>query len=456
MELFGTDGIRGRVGQEPITYQDAHQIGMAAAAQLNLEGGRVLIAGDTRASSPELMEAIAEGIAQLGGRVELLDTFTTPGLGLRVAQTDAAAGVMITASHNKHSKDDPRQRWNGIKILGSDGHKVPDADQEGIEALYGTLIPYSNHNKGEIRSGARDEHVAAYLAHLIGLVDGRQIFSDMSIGLDTAHGAATKFAPELVAMLGGAAKLKVIGGKPDGWNINDGYGATHTEAISGLVTAHKLDLGAAFDGDADRMLGADQYGRLIDGDMAVYVGARVRNLARVAMTIMANGGVIRGLENHGIGVAVTPVGDRHIVMEIDKSRNTPTPITYGGEQSGHIVDTEVGPIGDGMGTLVRLVDAAQRSGRSLTEWRTEFEELLLPQTLSSPRVTDKVAALQHPEVVAFLGRAQQRVGTRGRVISRMSGTGDEIRLLVEHDDPVVVKDLIEEFNATVASTGLAA
>lgn len=448
--MFGTDGARGLVGVSPITFEGAEQMGRAMGAHFNLEGKNTLVGGDPRESRRMLTEGIAAGITAVGGNVIIIDVMTTPGIALNVRDdNDIDAGVILTASHNPHDRNDPNKRWNGIKILGRKGDKLDDDQEDAIEALFNTEIRDAD-VKGKITSSdeAKAKYAEHYLDHLVQTVGGRQIFEGMHVGLDTAHGASTGFAQELVRRLG-ARRITSIGDQPDGYNINEGVGATHTEGLEELVVAEGLDVAAAFDGDADRCFIIDKYGRPIDGDLAVTIGAIANGHERVALTIMTNGGIVKWLKENGIDVERTKVGDRYILEAMRRSAGTRAPITLGGEQSGHVINDEVGPTGDGMGTFIGTVDAAQRSGTTLEDWYDKSKEHLMPQELTSIAVTDKAGACNDPRVLDLVARAKEAVGDDGSVSLRPSGTGHEVRLMVESDDPSVVKEYTQEFTTII-------
>lgn len=412
-ELFGTDGVRGEAGTR-LTAELALALGRAATEQAGGEGRKVLIIRDTRESGEMLEAALAAGIASAGGEVLLGGVLPTPAAPLLIRQYGLDLGVVVSASHNPY-------RDNGIKFFGADSLKLSDETEEAIEARLEEPGPPPS-APGRIREfhGTGED----YLRSLEGRFSDLDL-SGVSIALDCANGASHRVAPEIFRRLG--AEVTVIGAEPDGRNINDGVGSTHVEALAERVSADGLDLGFAFDGDADRVLAVDRAGQVVDGDELIALAAlHLRSEDRlgggVAVTVMTNYGFHTAMRDAGIEVAITDVGDRY-VLEALLDRGW----SLGGEQSGHIIDTGFVPSGDGIASALLTLEALK--GSDLAE-RSAMSRL--PQKLVNVKVTDKAAALAAVEEPA--SRESEGLEGRGRVLVRASGTEELVRVMVEAPD----------------------
>ncbi|HEX7309691.1 MAG TPA: phosphoglucosamine mutase [Gaiellaceae bacterium] len=391
---FGTDGVRGIMG-ESLTPELVEKLGKAVA--LWSGRGRVFVGRDTRASGIELEEALATGIASAGGSAVLAGVLPTPAVALLALDV----GAVITASHNP-------PEYNGVKFFDRDGQKLTDASEEQIEALLDADPP----GGGEINR--IDVANDSYLEHIV-----ERFGSDltgMKIGVDCANGAYSDIAPRAFEQLG--AEVTAIGVEPDGTNINQGYGATDLRALQHTVTSNSLDLGVAFDGDGDRMLAVDENGAVVDGDHIVAILALHLGAELVAVTVMSNLGLLRLLDERGIRVVTTPVGDRYVLEALREHDGV-----LGGEQSGHIIYLRDHVTGDGLAAALLLCDAIR--GRPLSEAAAVMptfpqvkENLPLAGTLPQ-RLLDEVE------------RINSELDGAARVLVRASGTEPVVRLLAE-------------------------
>ena len=409
---FGTDGVRGVVGAD-LTPDLVERIGKAAT--LWSSGGRVLVGRDTRASGPELEQAVARGIVSAGGVAVLGGVLPTPA----VAFLADELGVVVSASHNP-------PEYNGVKIFRSGG-KLVDEQEEEIEALLdgqaaggGTI---------EERTGAAD----AYLAHV--LASCGSDLTGMRIGLDCANGAFAALAPGSFSQLG--AEVHAIGTKPDGSNINVGCGATDLGALQHLVTSETLDLGLAFDGDGDRMLAVDGEGDVVDGDRILAVLALALGVDVVAVTVMTNLGFHALMEENGVRVVTTPVGDRYVSEALRREGGL-----LGGEQSGHVIWLGNHPTGDGLAAGLLLCRALD--GRRLAD-----AAAVMPRF---PQVVRNLAVARRELTQTILDesdRLNAELGSSGRVLVRPSGTEPVVRVLAEAENAADAEKLCASIAALV-------
>jgi phosphoglucosamine mutase len=418
---FGTDGIRGVAG-ERLTAELAVQVGRATAAVLSRRSGPhplVVIGRDTRLSGPMLEAALTAGLTSGGARVQLAGVIPTPGLAALVGRRGADAGVVISASHNPYAD-------NGIKLFSAAGTKLSDEDEAEIEEHLGCRdLPSSvgaDFGGVETLGAAVDEYVGDLVALLPLDVSG------LRIALDCANGAMHRAAPLALAQSG--AEVTVLFDRPDGTNINAGCGSTHIGALQEVVAGDGFDLGLAFDGDGDRVLAVDAAGDLVDGDFIIAILARhLKSRGRlrddtVVTTVMTNLGFHLAMEREGIGVLVTPVGDRYVVAEMLKGD-----FLLGGEQSGHIINREVSTTGDGLATALLLLQALREMDVPLAEAATVMERL--PQKLVNVRVRDLAELDGAAAVWAAVDAESRRLEGRGRVLVRPSGTEPLVRVMVE-------------------------
>jgi phosphoglucosamine mutase len=415
-QLFGTDGVRGRAGHF-LTAELTLKLARAAVGRLNSERPQVLIIRDTRESGEMLESAIAAGVAAAGGDAWLAGVLPTPAAPLLIRGHGLDMAAVISASHNPYED-------NGIKLFAADGFKLHDDAEHAIEAELEQPPPPPAH-VGRIRpfEGALED----YLSRL------QERFSALDLGgtriaLDCANGATFQAAPEIFRRLG--ASVEVIADQPDGININLRCGSTHLEGLIERVTEGNYDAGFAFDGDGDRVLAVDRSGAVVDGDELVALAAtHLRAQGRlsgngVAVTVMTNYGFHRAMDEAGIEVATTAVGDRYVLEELRRRK-----WALGGEQSGHIIDLGFGPSGDGIASALLTLEAL--GGGDLAD-RDAMDKL--PQRLVNIRAHDRAgltAAMAEPGVEEAIAREGAGLAGRGRVLVRASGTEPLIRVMVE-------------------------
>jgi phosphoglucosamine mutase len=410
---FGTDGVRGRVGDE-LTPELVLALGRAAARVLG--GDRFLVGRDPRRSGPLLEGALTAGLAAEGATVERLGVLPTPAVAA-LAAAEGVPGAVISASHNA---------WvdNGVKLFGAGGRKLDDAAEARLEAeLDRPAAPRSGEAIGAVVD--RADAAAGYVDRLVGTLDGRRL-DGLSVVLDCANGAASAVGPTALRRLG--ADVDVIAADPDGRNINDGCGSTAPGALAERVLAVGADAGLAVDGDADRVVAVDAQGRVVDGDHLMAVCAldlAERGLLAertVVVTVMTNLGFRLAMAEHDVRVVETPVGDRYVLEALESGR-----WSLGGEQSGHVIFRDLATTGDGLLTGIQVLDAVRRSGRSLGDLAAVMRSL--PQVLRNVPVARRgldVGAVLAGEVAAEEARLGQ-----GRVLLRPSGTEPVVRVMVE-------------------------
>lgn len=429
--LFGTDGVRGPAGAV-LTAELALRLGRAAVLGGIASGRprsddpgdgsasagrpRVLIARDTRESGPMLEAAFAAGAAASGADVFVAGVLPTPGAALLVRRLGFDLAAVISASHNPFAD-------NGIKLFGPDGRKLPDAGEARVAELV-ELLPDADTRRTDIGTispllGATEDHLRALDERFSGLG-----LSGMRVALDCAHGATVDVAAEAFRRRG--ADVVVLGDRPDGRNINAGVGSTHPEALVRLVADQSCSIGFAFDGDGDRMLAIDHTGRVYDGDellalIAVHLRAAGRLTGGVAVTVMSNYGFHSAMEAAGIPVAITPVGDRHVMQALDAQG-----WNLGGEQSGHLIETGFVPSGDGVAAALLVTEAL--GGERLAD-RQAMERL--PQVLRNVPVADRDAAMADAGFLDAVSAADAELTGRGRVLVRASGTEQLVRVMAE-------------------------
>jgi len=414
-KYFGTDGVRGVVGED-LTAQLVEQLGRAST--LWVGGGAVFVGRDTRGTGPELERAFASGVASAGGHAVLAGVLPTPAVALLALDL----GVVISASHNP-------PEYNGVKFFRKDGSKLGDEDEEAIEALLDA--PPNEPERGQVDT--LEVAVDSYLDLVI-----ERFGSDLAglrIGVDCANGAYSGIAPRAFEELG--AEVVAIGVDPDGSNINVGCGATDLRALQALVRNQGLDLGVAFDGDGDRMLAVDEQGDSLDGDQIVSVLALALGVDLVAVTTMTNMGFHRLMDQHGIRVVVTDVGDRYVLEALKREGGV-----LGGEQSGHVIYLDGHVTGDGLAAALLLCGAAR--GRSVSEAAAVMERL--PQAKENVRVANRQLSdrIRHE-----VDRVNGELEGHGRVLVRPSGTEPVIRVLAEAETDEAAAALCASISALV-------
>jgi phosphoglucosamine mutase len=411
---FGTDGVRGVVG-ESLTPELVERLGRAAT--LWSRGGGVFVGRDTRASGPELEEAFGRGIVAAGGNAVLAGVLPTPAVALLALDL----GAVISASHNP-------PEYNGVKLFDSEGQKLTDAAEEEIEALLDA--PFEG-SRGEIdRVGVATD---SYLEHIVERFGSD--LSELRIVVDCANGAYSGIAPEAFERVG--ASVTAIGSDPDGTNINVGCGATDLRILQQTVTKSGADLGVAFDGDGDRILAVDGAGEVVDGDQILAILMLHLEVDVVAVTVMANLGLHRLAEQHGIRVVTTDVGDRYVLEALRREGGL-----LGGEQSGHIIYLRDHVTGDGLAAALLLCGALE--GRTLAEAAAVMPRY--PQA----RVDVRVARREIPPAVADeVARMNAALDGKGRILVRPSGTEPVIRVLTEAETPAQAEEACATISALV-------
>jgi phosphoglucosamine mutase len=434
---FGTDGIRGVAG-DLLTPEFAAQVGRAAAVVVGRKSGPrplFLIGRDTRTSGPMLEAALTAGLTAGGAVVEITGVLPTPALAMLVPRRGAAAGVVISASHNVYSD-------NGIKFFASSGLKLSDEEEAEIEAYMAHHAIVSLEGRGfgtyELTTGAVETYVDEIVRRLPLSLSG------LRIALDCANGAMSEAAPRAFARSG--ADVSVISAAPNGTNINAECGSTHLAALQAKVVADGCDLGLAFDGDGDRVLAVDASGAVVDGDFIMAILARhlkQRGGLRgdtVVTTVMTNLGFHQAMGREGIAVQVTPVGDRYVVADMCKGD-----FVLGGEQSGHIINRDISTTGDGLATACLLLQALTELDVPLAEAARVMTRL--PQHLVNVRIRDVKALEGAAPVWDAVAVESARLEGRGRVLVRASGTEPLVRVMVE----APTQDEVDEVCARLAA-----
>ena len=438
--LFGTDGIRGVVGSE-LTTELARLVGRALVGVLPKgDDGRsfILVGMDTRISSGMLADSLIEGICEAGGDAVNIEVCSTPAVAYLVRKHRFDAGVMISASHNPWE-------YNGIKIFGADGFKLNDLLEERIEELI--LDGKDEFIPAEIPGSLKyiDSAIEEYTEYLIGC--GVSL-KGLRIGIDCANGSAASTAERVFSGLG--AECCMLADQPNGTNINKGCGSTHLEGIKALVKENGLDVGIAFDGDADRCLAIDETGREIDGDFILAIlASKLKDEGclsgnTLVGTVMSNLGLVKFCERNGIDFLATRVGDRYVLEALNERG-----LSLGGEQSGHIILRELSTTGDGQLTAVYLLSHIKESGKSLSTLATIMKKY--PQYMINLHAdADGKSALKTDEVIKeIISESEKEMGEHGRILIRPSGTEPLIRVMTEGDDPEIAERICKDLSQRI-------
>ncbi|WP_138438759.1 MULTISPECIES: phosphoglucosamine mutase [Marinobacter] len=441
-KYFGTDGIRGRVGESPITPEFMLRLGWAAGQAFKRDGQRnsVLIGKDTRLSGYMFESALEAGLAAAGVDVKLLGPMPTPAIAYLTRTFRASAGIVISASHNPHHD-------NGIKFFSAAGTKLDDALETEIERWLDQ--PLEVCASGELGKASRvDDAPGRYVEFCKSTVPNEFSLDGMKIVLDCAHGATYHVAPKVFRELG--ANVSVIGGEPDGLNINLNVGSTELGALKQAVVSRGADLGIAFDGDGDRVLMVDRDGTEVDGDELLYViacqrFAEGRLKGGVVGTLMTNLGVELALREQGIEFERAKVGDRY-VME----RLIANDWVLGGEGSGHMVIRDCTSTGDGIVSALQVLLAVGKSGKPLAELRRTMSKL--PQTMVNVRVAERFDPHSREDIVSAVRKAESELGEAGRVLLRASGTEPLIRVMTEGQDAQTIARIANELAVVVENS----
>lgn len=438
-KYFGTDGIRGRVGEYPITPEFMLKLGWAAGQAFKRDGQRnsVLIGKDTRLSGYMFESALEAGLSAAGVDVKLLGPMPTPAIAYLTRTFRASAGIVISASHNPHHD-------NGIKFFSAAGTKLDDALEAEIERWLDKPIEVCEPT--ELGKASRvDDAPGRYVEFCKSTVPNEFTLDGMKIVLDCAHGATYHVAPKVFRELG--ARVSVIGGDPDGLNINLNVGSTHLDALKAAVKEKDADLGIAFDGDGDRVLMVDRDGSEVDGDELLYVIASQRFAedrlkGGVVGTLMTNLGVELALKEIGIEFERAKVGDRY-VMERLLANNW----VLGGEGSGHMVVRDCTSTGDGIVSALQVLLSVWKSGKTLADLRQGMSKL--PQKMINVRVQQRFDPFSRDDIVAAVHKAETELGGAGRILLRASGTEPLIRVMAEGQDASQILRVVEELAKVV-------
>ena len=441
--FFGTDGIRGTVGKEPITPDFALRLGHAVGRVLKRHGSNplVLIGKDTRISGYVLESALESGLISAGASVMLLGPIPTPAVAYLTRAQRADLGIVVSASHNPYPD-------NGIKFFSAQGTKLPDAWELEVEAALAEAPQWVG-SAGLGRAQRLDDAAGRYIEFCKSTFDHALSLRGLRIVVDAANGAAYQIAPKVFHELG--ADVSAIGCTPDGLNINDGVGATHPRALMAAVREQGADYGIAVDGDADRLQMVDASGRLHDGDELLYVLALARAkaagaarpagaLAGVVGTLMTNLAVEQALTGHGFGFARANVGDRYVLEEMQRRG-----WILGGEGSGHLLVLDKHTTGDGLISALQVLQACVQQGASLTELLTGVQ--LFPQVLLNVKLKPGEDWTQNTRLKETTRAVEAQLGTRGRVLVRASGTEPLLRVMVEASDEALARSAAERMAA---------
>jgi phosphoglucosamine mutase len=446
---FGTDGIRGRVGQEPITPEIVLKLGWAAGLVLggmHDDRAHVLIGKDTRVSGYLLESALESGFSAAGVDVSLLGPMPTPGIAYLTRTARASAGIVISASHNPYHD-------NGIKFFGSDGTKLPDEIEIAIEQTM--LQPMRTADSAALGKAERYRHAAGrYIEFCKSTFPSRQSLDELTIIVDCANGAAYQIAPAVFAELG--ANVIAMADEPDGFNINQDCGSTRPATLQKMVRDKGAHVGIALDGDGDRVIMVDANGVCVDGDQILYVIGLARHASGalrggVVGTLMTNFGLERAFAERGIPFKRAAVGDRYVLSLLQAQG-----WELGGESSGHVICLDKSTTGDGIITALQVLTVMVESGKTLAELTTNMQ--VFPQTIVNVALPTAAGAagatfdLQgSPRISRALRAAEAELADRGRVVLRASGTEPVIRVMVEASDPELVQRLCQELAETVKS-----
>ncbi len=446
-KYFGTDGFRGEANVN-LTADHAFRIGrflghyFASRKEGSDEPAKIIIGKDTRRSSYMFEYSLVGGLVASGADAYLLHVTTTPSLAYITRIDGFDCGIMISASHNPYYD-------NGIKLINSKGEKMDEGVTDLIEAYLdsGDTLPYAQKEK----IGRTVDYVSGrnrYIGYLISL--GLFSFKGMKVGLDCANGSAHSIAKAVFDALG--ATTFVINAEPNGTNINLNAGSTHIEALQQLVREKNLDVGFAYDGDADRCLCVDEKGDVVDGDAILYIyGKYMKEKGffdnnTVVTTVMSNFGLYKAFDELGIDYAKTAVGDR-FVYEYMTEHNC----KLGGEQSGHIIFSKYATTGDGILTSLKMMEVMLSSKKTLSQLKEGFN--VYPQLLVNVRVNDKQKALSDPDVTESIRKAEEKLGDSGRILVRESGTEPLIRVMAEASTPELCKECVDMIVGTIKEKG---
>ena len=437
--LFGTDGIRGVANVSPMTADLAMKVGIGAAHIFRNRHRRpkIIIGKDTRLSGYMIEYALTAGICSMGVDVLLVGPLPTPGIAYITSSMRADAGIVISASHNTYE-------YNGIKIFAGDGYKLPDETEEYLEDLIvsGKIDGLPRPSAAEIGGARRiDDALGRYIVYLKTAFPRTLSMEGLRVVIDCAHGAAYRVAPRVFEELG--AQVIVTGARPDGKNINQACGSLHPGKMADLVREHGADVGFALDGDADRVLFADETGEILDGDqlMAIcathFIANNTLKEKTLVATVMSNLGLEVAIRRQGGKMLRTPVGDRYVVERMREGD-----YNLGGEQSGHMVFLDYSTTGDGILSALQVLSVMLREEKPLSELKRVMEHY--PQTLINVPVQQRRSMEEIPELVTLKENLEKQLGSDGRLLIRPSGTEPVMRVMVEGVDGALIETIAQE------------
>ncbi|MBR1374877.1 MAG: phosphoglucosamine mutase [Cardiobacteriaceae bacterium] len=439
-QFFGTDGVRGRVGTATMSPDFVMHLGWAVGKMLadkGYAGEKVLIGKDTRISSYMFENALVAGLSAAGMDIHLLGVMPTPGIAYFTRTFHAAAGIVVSASHNPY--DD-----NGVKVFARGGYKLSDEQEELIEKYLARpmkLVPSAQLGKAYRITGARER----YIEFCKNSVPLNLQFEKLKLIVDCANGATYAVAPDVFRELG--SRVIAINAEPNGCNINAGCGSTHIETLQRKVREEQADLGIAFDGDGDRVIMVDKNGQVLDGDVLLYIIAKFRqnrgeDLHNIVGTQMSNYGLERALEKLGIKLHRTKVGDRYVLEKLNELG-----ARVGGENSGHIICLDRNSTGDGIITALQVLAAVLDMNKTVQEITADLH--LTCQILKNVAVSDKKTALENSAVQEAIAAAETEIAGKGRLLIRPSGTEPIIRVMAEGDDEGFLEKIVDGLIAVI-------
>jgi len=441
-KYFGTDGVRGKVGEAPLTVDFALRLASAAARVLAPDGGSVLIGKDTRLSGYMFESALEAGFVAAGVDAVLIGPLPTPGVAYMTRHFGCRFGVVISASHNPYED-------NGIKFFDDQGSKLSDEAEQRIEAGI-EQPPTTRESRALGRASRVDKTRKAYQDFCISTMPGGCSLAGMKVVIDCAHGAGYKVAPRILADLG--AEIVPLGCSPNGRNINQNCGSTAPELLQLTVPGVRAEVGIALDGDGDRLVMVDHLGRTVDGDQLLYIMATHRHAqgrlqGPVVGTLMSNFGLERALSERGIVFHRAPVGDRYVLAKLRETGGV-----LGGETSGHLLTLDHTTTGDAIIAALQVLAIMRESGRSLAELTADL--LLMPQVMVNVKVAQRFDPGADPLIRAERQRIESVLAGRGRVVLRASGTEPVIRVMVEAEEAAEARALAGELAAVVQHGGV--
>ena len=438
--FFGTDGVRGKLGEAPITPEQVLKLGWAVGRVLGMKGGdpgKILIGKDTRISGYLLESALECGLTAAGVDIRLLGPMPTPGIAYLTRTARARAGIVISASHNPY--DD-----NGIKFFSAEGNKLPDEVELEIERVMDEpLVTVESSRLGKAKR--YDDAAGRYVEFCKSTFPTRLNLEGLKIVVDCANGAAYTIAPHVFSELG--ADVIAVANEPDGFNINSECGSTYPIFLKKTVLAHDADLGIALDGDGDRVIMVDRKGHILDGDYLLYIIATARHAhgrlhGGVAGTLMTNLGLERALAERGIPFARAAVGDRYVLSMLHENG-----WEIGGETSGHIICLDRSTTGDGIIAALQVLAAMVGTGQTLEQLRAGLE--IYPQTLVNVRTQRRLDVKNSGAIQRAVQEAERELADRGRVVLRPSGTEPVVRVMVEGRNAAQVERITQALADTV-------